>query len=78
MTAEINDTPSSIHQKSISQVEHVIASQISKFSAKSIVKKQRKTNIKEPNHIFNLNDLSVDTQSGKKFLIKLLNEIMIQ
>jgi len=51
-------------------VENIIASQISKCSAKSIVKRQRKTNMKDPNHISDLNDLSVDTLSGKKFLIK--------
>lgn len=68
--AETNDTPSSIYQDAIAQVENIIASQISKCSAKSIVKRQRKTNIKEPDHISDLYDLSVDTLSGKKFLNK--------
>jgi len=68
---ETNDTPSSIYyQDSIPQVENIITSQISKCSAKSIVKRQRKSNMKEPNHISDFNDLSVDKLSGKKFLIK--------
>lgn len=68
--AETYDTPSSIYQDTIAQVENIIASQISKCSAKSIVKRQRKTNIKEPDHISDVYDLSVDTLSGKKFLNK--------
>lgn len=51
-------------------MEKILASQISKCSAKSIVKRQRKTNMKEPNYISDLNDFSVDTLNGKKFVIK--------
>lgn len=51
-------------------MENIIVSQISKCSAKSIVKRQRKTNIKEPDHISDIYDLSVDTLSGKNFLNK--------
>jgi len=50
--AETNNTPSSIYQDAIEQVENIIASQISKCSAKSIVKRQRKTNIIKSQTIF--------------------------
>jgi hypothetical protein len=68
--AETNDTPSSIYQDSFSKVGYIIASQISKCPAKSTVKRQRKININDLNHISDFNDLFVDTLSGKKFLNK--------
>lgn len=59
-----------MYQASISQVKNIIPSQISKCSDKSIIKRQRKTNMKQPNHISGLNYLSVNILSGKKCLIE--------
>jgi len=56
---------------------YYIASQISKCSAKSQFKKYKEKNIKEPYHISDLNDLSVDTLSGKTFLNKTVDDYIM-